>query len=83
MCQVAHRGVLTGAEIAAWSATVETSIGYDYPRYRVQKLGPWCQGLVTLQQLAILKRFQFEDLARWDPISSIGRSKPRSLPRGS
>jgi gamma-glutamyltranspeptidase/glutathione hydrolase len=61
----AHRGVLTGAEIAAWSATVETSIGYDYPRYRVQKLGPWCQGLVTLQQLAILKRFQFEDL---DPV---------------
>jgi gamma-glutamyltranspeptidase / glutathione hydrolase len=78
----AHRGVLTGAEIAAWSATVETSIGYDYPRYRVQKLGPWCQGLVTLQQLAILKRFQFEDLTRWDPISFIGRSKPRSLPRG-
>jgi gamma-glutamyltranspeptidase / glutathione hydrolase len=62
----AHRGVLlTGAEIAAWSATVETSIGYDCPRYRVQKLGPWCQGLVTLQQLAILKRFQFEDL---DPV---------------
>jgi gamma-glutamyltranspeptidase/glutathione hydrolase len=57
-----HRGVLTGADMAAWSATVEAPIGYDYGRYRVQKPGPWCQGLVALQQLAILKRFELESL---------------------
>jgi gamma-glutamyltranspeptidase / glutathione hydrolase len=34
-----HRGVLTGADMAAWCATVEAPIGYDYGRYRVQKLG--------------------------------------------
>jgi len=44
-----HRGVLTGADMAAWSATVEAPIGYDYGRYRVQKPGPWCQGLVALR----------------------------------
>jgi gamma-glutamyltranspeptidase/glutathione hydrolase len=60
-----NRGVLTGADMSRWSATVEPPIGYDYGRYRVQKPGPWCQGLAALQQLAILKRFQLEGL---DPI---------------
>ena len=63
----AHRGVLTGADMAAWSAAVEAPIGYDYGRYRVQKPGPWCQGLVALQQLAILKHFQFDGL---DPVGA-------------
>ena len=58
----AHRGVLTGADIAAWSATIEEPIGYDYGRYRVLKPGPWCQGLVTLQQLALLKGFDLNGL---------------------
>jgi gamma-glutamyltranspeptidase/glutathione hydrolase len=63
----AHRGVLTGADMAVWSAAVEAPIGYDYGRYRVQKPGPWCQGLVALQQLAILKHFQFDGL---DPVGA-------------
>ena len=58
----AHRGVLTGADMAGWSATVEAPIGYDYGRYRVQKPGPWCQGLAALQQLALLKGFQLDGL---------------------
>ena len=57
-----HRGVLTGADMAGWSAPIEAPIGYDYGRYRVQKPGPWSQGLVALQQLAILKRFHLEGL---------------------
>jgi gamma-glutamyltranspeptidase/glutathione hydrolase len=55
-----HRGVLTGADMAAWSATVEAPISYDYGPYRVQKPGPWCQGLATLQQLALLKGFPLD-----------------------
>jgi len=50
----AHRGLLTGADMAAWSATIEEPIGYDYGSYRVLKPGPWCQGLAALQQLALL-----------------------------
>ena len=58
----AHRGVLSGADMAAWSATSEDPIGYDYGRYRVLKPAPWCQGVVALQQLALLKAFAFDDL---------------------
>ncbi|HEY0293098.1 MAG TPA: gamma-glutamyltransferase family protein [Hansschlegelia sp.] len=57
-----HKGLLTGADLASWSASVEAPIGYDYGRYRVLKPGPWCQGLTTLQQLALLKGFPFDGL---------------------
>jgi gamma-glutamyltranspeptidase / glutathione hydrolase len=62
----ANRGVLTGADMAGWSATVEAPIEYEYGRYRVQKPGPWCQGLAALQQFALLKGFSLEGL---DPTS--------------
>lgn len=58
----AHRGVLNGADMAGWTATVEVPIGYDYGRYRMLKPAPWCQGLVALQQLALLKGFPFDGL---------------------
>ena len=58
----AHRGLLSGADMVAWSASVEEPIGYDYGRYRVLKPGPWSQGLATLQQLALLKGFAFQGL---------------------
>jgi gamma-glutamyltranspeptidase / glutathione hydrolase len=58
----AHSGLLTGVDMAAWSATIEEPIGYDYGRYRVLKPGPWCQGLATLQQLALLKGLPFDGL---------------------
>ncbi len=62
----AHQGVLAGADMAKWSASVEAPIGYDYGRYRVLKPGPWSQGLVALQQLALLKAFPLDGL---DPTS--------------
>jgi gamma-glutamyltranspeptidase/glutathione hydrolase len=43
--------------MVGWQATIETPIHYDYGSYRVQKCGPWAQGPVTLQQLAILSGF--------------------------
>jgi gamma-glutamyltranspeptidase / glutathione hydrolase len=58
----AHGGLLTGADMAAWSATIEEPIGYDYGRYRVLKPGPWSQGLAALQQLALLKGLPFDGL---------------------
>jgi gamma-glutamyltranspeptidase/glutathione hydrolase len=57
-----HRGVLTGNDMAKWQATVEAPISYDYGRYTVLKAGPWTQGLVTLQQLALLKGFNLDGL---------------------
>ena len=57
-----HRGLLTGADMAAWSATIDEPIGYDYGRYRALKPGAWSQGLGALQQLAPLKSLPFEGL---------------------
>ena len=57
-----HRGLLTGEDMAGWQASVEAPISYAYGRYTVLKPGPWCQGLATLQQLAILKGFDLDGL---------------------
>jgi gamma-glutamyltranspeptidase / glutathione hydrolase len=57
-----HRGVLTADDMAKWQATVEAPISYDYGRYTVLKAGPWTQGLVVLQQLALLKGFSLDGL---------------------
>jgi gamma-glutamyltranspeptidase/glutathione hydrolase len=57
-----HRGVLTGADMARWQATVEPPATYDYGRYTVCKTGPWGQGPVVLQQLALLKGFALDGL---------------------
>jgi gamma-glutamyltranspeptidase/glutathione hydrolase len=55
-----HRGVITGDDMAKWQATVEAPISYDYGRYTVLKASTWTQGLVTLQQLALAKGFDFD-----------------------
>ena len=57
-----HRGVLTGDDMANWQASVEAPLTYDYGRYTVCKAGPWSQGPVLLQQLALLKGFDLDGL---------------------
>jgi gamma-glutamyltranspeptidase/glutathione hydrolase len=57
-----HAGVLTGQDMARWRASVEAPLGYDYGRYTVYKAGPWSQGPVMLQQLALLKGFDLDGL---------------------
>jgi gamma-glutamyltranspeptidase/glutathione hydrolase len=62
-----HRGVLTGEDMARWQATKEAPLTYDYGRYRVCKPGPWAQGPVMLQQLALLKGFDLDGLDVVEP----------------
>ncbi|HXQ83248.1 MAG TPA: gamma-glutamyltransferase family protein [Xanthobacteraceae bacterium] len=57
-----HRGVLTADDMARWTPHIEAPLTYDYGRYTVCKTGPWGQGPVTLQQLALLKGFDFNGL---------------------
>ena len=57
-----NRGVLTGQDMARWQATIEPPLTYQYGRYTVCKLGPWAQGPVMLQQLALLKGFRLDGL---------------------
>jgi len=59
-----HTGLLTGQDLAAWRATVEEPISFDYGAYTVCKPGPWAQSPVLLQQLALLAGF---DVAAMDP----------------
>ncbi|MGD0706365.1 MAG: gamma-glutamyltransferase, partial [Trebonia sp.] len=62
-----HRGLLTGSDLSGWHARLEAPATYDYAGLTVCKTGPWGQGPVFLQQLALLKGF---DLAAMDPGSA-------------
>jgi gamma-glutamyltranspeptidase/glutathione hydrolase len=62
-----HRGLLAAGDFARWSATVEDPVAYDYLGYTVLKCGPWSQGPVFLQQLALLRGF---DVGAMDPLGS-------------
>jgi gamma-glutamyltranspeptidase / glutathione hydrolase len=62
-----HRGLLSAEDFAGWSATVEEPVAYDYGEYRVLKCGPWSQGPVLLQQLALLRGF---DVRAMDPLGA-------------
>jgi gamma-glutamyltranspeptidase/glutathione hydrolase len=62
-----HRGVLSAEDLAGYSAHVEEPLTYDYHGWTVAKAGPWTQGPVLLQALAILKGM---DLGSMDPLSA-------------
>jgi gamma-glutamyltranspeptidase/glutathione hydrolase len=62
-----HKGLLTGDDMARWRASTEAPLTYDYHGHTVAKCGPWSQGPVFLQQLALLKGF---DIAAMDPVGA-------------
>jgi gamma-glutamyltranspeptidase / glutathione hydrolase len=62
-----HAGVLTGQDMAAFRATVEAPVTLDFRGWTVCKTGPWGQGPVFLQQLALLDGF---DLAAMGFLSA-------------
>jgi gamma-glutamyltranspeptidase/glutathione hydrolase len=62
-----NRGVLTGEDMARWQATKEAPLTYQYGHYTVCKPGPWAQGPVMLQQLALLKGFALDGLSVTEP----------------
>ncbi|MFF6779688.1 gamma-glutamyltransferase [Streptomyces sp. NPDC012510] len=49
-----HTGTLTLADLADWSASYEAPATYDWNGWTLCKAGPWSQGPVLLQQLALL-----------------------------
>lgn len=60
-----HRGVLGADDMAAWQATKERPVTFDCWGYTFCKGGPWSQGPMFLQQLALLAD---ADLAAMDPL---------------
>jgi gamma-glutamyltranspeptidase/glutathione hydrolase len=62
-----HRALLSGTDLAGWRASAEEPVTLDFRGLTVCKTGPWGQGPVFLQQLALLDGF---DLERMGPGSS-------------
>jgi gamma-glutamyltranspeptidase/glutathione hydrolase len=60
-----HHGLLTGDDMARWEAPVEAPVTLDYHGWTVAKGGPWSQGPVLLQALALLQGFDLDGL---DPL---------------
>lgn len=62
-----HRGLLAAEDFARWQASIEEPVRLDYHGHTVLKCGPWSQGPVFLQQLALLRHF---DLPSMDPLGA-------------
>lgn len=55
-------GLLTAEDMAGWCPEVEEPVTLDYKNFTVAKTGPWGQGPVMLQQLALLEGFDLDSL---------------------
>ncbi|MGC4109214.1 MAG: gamma-glutamyltransferase [Nocardioides sp.] len=51
-----HAGVITGADLAGWSASYEPAVTHRFAGYEVAKTDLWGQGPVLLQSLGMLDR---------------------------
>jgi gamma-glutamyltranspeptidase/glutathione hydrolase len=61
-------GLLTGDDMREWHATLEEPATFDYRGLTVCKTGPWGQGPVGLQQLALLSGFDVADMSEEELI---------------
>ena len=52
-----HRGLLTGQDMTSWRSSAEAPATLEFGGLTVCKTGPWGQGPVFLQQLALLRGF--------------------------
>ena len=62
-----HSGLLTAEDMASWTSTYDEVASYNYGEYTVCKCGPWSQGPVLLQQLAILDGMEIRSM---DPLGA-------------
>jgi gamma-glutamyltranspeptidase/glutathione hydrolase len=54
--------VISMADMAGTVATLEPAVTYEYKGWTVGKCGPWSQGPVLLQCLALLKGFELQKM---------------------
>ncbi|MEV0720027.1 gamma-glutamyltransferase [Asanoa sp. NPDC050611] len=62
-----HKGVLAHGDLAGHRTRFEQPVTFEYHGYTVCKPGPWSQGPVFLQQLALLAGFDLADLPTDSP----------------
>lgn len=58
----AHGGVLSAEDFAAFRVQIEEPVTLNYRGYDVYKCGPWSQGPVFLQQLALLEGYDLKGM---------------------
>jgi gamma-glutamyltranspeptidase/glutathione hydrolase len=59
---VANSGFFRKADFEAYETPVEDAVSLEYRGYTVHKCGPWTQGPVLLQSLAILERYDINSM---------------------
>jgi gamma-glutamyltranspeptidase/glutathione hydrolase len=59
-----HHGLLTGDDLARWSATIEPPVRQGYAGLEICKTGPWGQGPLMLQTLRLLEGFDLAAMGR-------------------
>ena len=64
-------GLLTGADLAAWRASIEPVVTLEYRGLTVCKTQPWAAGPVGLQQLALLQGFDLAGLSTAELVHVI------------
>jgi gamma-glutamyltranspeptidase / glutathione hydrolase len=66
-----HDGLMTGDDLARFRATVEDAATFDFAGWTVHKTGPWGQGPVFLQQLALLEGFELGEFLGADHVHTV------------
>ena len=64
-----HAGVITAADLAAFTASYEPAVTAEFRGHTIAKTGPWGQGPVLLQMLTVLDGLDDELL---DPSTAAG-----------
>jgi gamma-glutamyltranspeptidase/glutathione hydrolase len=67
----AQDGLLRADDMAGWQATLEQPLSLDYRGHTVFKTGPWGQGPVFLQQLALLDGFDLAAAAPHEFVHTV------------
>ena len=62
-----NAGLLRYEDMEQWRPGYEEPVTYDFRDWTIAKCGPWSQGPVFLQQLALLDRFELETLTPTGP----------------
>jgi gamma-glutamyltranspeptidase/glutathione hydrolase len=66
-----HRALLTADDLARWQPSEEAPLRYPYRGLTVCKTGPWGQGPVFAQQLALLAGFDLPALAPEEYVHTV------------
>ena len=63
-----NKGLLRYEDLAGWQPSYEEPVTRDFGNWTVAKCGPWSQGPMFLQQLALLEQAELGGMSPTDPV---------------